>query len=54
MGVHVIVWGVSVGLYKYANTGKDLWGWSCGDAADEIQDEVKSFLDFGKLCTMQV
>jgi len=53
MGVHVIVWGVSVGLYKYANTGKDLWGWSCGDTADKIQDEVKSFLDFGKLCTVQ-
>ena len=36
-----------------ANTGNDLWGWSCG-GADAIEEEVKSFINFGQLCTIQV
>jgi len=35
------------------SNGKDLWGYSCSGQADKLQEEVKSFLDFGKLCTMQ-
>ena len=54
LAVHVLVWAVSMGLFKMANTGKDLWGWSCGAGADAIQEEVISFVDFGKLCTTQV
>jgi len=57
LGVHVVIWFVAAGAYKVANVkgnGKDLWGYSCGDEADAIQAEVQSFLDFGKLCTMQV
>ena len=54
LAVHVIVWAVSMGLFKMANSGKDLWGYSCGSQADAIQEEVKSFIDFGKLCTTQV
>jgi len=56
LGVHVVIWFVAAGAYKVANVkgnGKDLWGYSCGDEADAIQAEVQSFLDFGKLCTMQ-
>lgn len=34
--------------------GKTLWGYSCGDEAEKIQEEVMSFVDFGKLCDMQV
>jgi hypothetical protein len=52
--VEVIVWAVTTGLYRMANTGHDLWGWSCGPTSDEIQPLVQSFLDFGKLCTVQV
>ncbi len=54
LAVHVLVWAVSIGLFKMANTGKDLWGYSCGSQADAIQEEVQSFVDFGKLCTTQV
>lgn len=57
MFVHVLVWIFGAGAYKYAEAtsgGKDLWGYSCGSQADSIADKVKSFLDFGKLCTMQV
>lgn len=56
MFVHVLVWIFGAGAYKYSEVtggGKDLWGYSCGSEADKIADEVKSFVDFGKLCTMQ-
>lgn len=50
----VIAWAVTTGLYKMANTGHDLWGWSCSPASDQIQPLVQSFLDFGQLCTVQM
>jgi len=53
LAAHVVAWGVSMGLFKMANTGHDLWGHSCSSQADAIQEQVKSFLDFGKLCTLQ-
>jgi hypothetical protein len=51
--VHIVVWAVAVGLFMMASDGTDLWGHSC-DVSDEIQQSVESFLDFGKLCTVQV
>ena len=54
LGAHVVVWAVAMGLFKMASTGKDLWGYSCGSEADTIQEQVQSFLDFGRLCTLQV
>ena len=54
LAAHVVVWAVAMGLFKMANTGKDLWGYSCGPESDAIQEQVKSFVDFGKLCTLQV
>jgi hypothetical protein len=51
---HFVVWAVAMGLFKMASTGKDLWGYSCSPESDAIQAQVKSFLDFGKLCTLQV
>jgi hypothetical protein len=57
LGTRVLVWGVGAGLFRMAYdsyNGKDLWGYSCSSIADQIQAEVESFLDFGKLCTMQV
>lgn len=53
LAAHVVVWAVAMGLFKMANTGKDLWGYSCGPEADAIQEQVKSFVNFGKLCTLQ-
>ena len=37
-----------------ANTGTDLWGWSCGDSADFIQPQVQFYLNFNDLCMIQV
>jgi hypothetical protein len=54
LGAHVLVWAAGMGLFRMARTGKDLWGYSCSSTADQIHAEVESFLDFGKLCTMQV
>lgn len=54
LGVRVVVWASAAGLFKMAETGNDLWGYSCSDAADKIADEVQSFVDFGQLCTVQV
>lgn len=51
--VHFAAWAVVTGLFKMANTGSDLWGYSCGSVSDQIQPQVQSFLDFGKLCTVQ-
>jgi len=50
---HGIIWAINMGLFKMANTGNDLWGWSCGNVADEIQSEVKSYLNFNILCSIQ-
>ena len=54
LGAEVIVWAVTSGLYKMADTGKDLWGYTCGLTADQIEAQVKDFVDFGKLCSTQV
>lgn len=53
LAAHVVVWAVSAGAFKMASNGHDLWGWSCSTNADAIQEEVKAFMDFGKLCTIQ-
>jgi hypothetical protein len=53
-GLHVVVWGFAIGAYKMGRTESSLWGYSCSDKSDAIQAQVKSYLNFGKLCTMQV
>ncbi|KAF4624490.1 hypothetical protein G7Y89_g13682 [Cudoniella acicularis] len=53
LAAHLVAWVVAAGLYRYGRTGNDLWGYSCSDKADAVQEQVQSFLDFGKLCTMQ-
>jgi len=50
---YFVAWAVSTGLFQMANTGKDLWGWSCSPASDAIQPQVQSYLDFGRLCLIQ-
>jgi len=54
LAIHVVVWAVGMGLFKMASVAEhDLWGYSCGSLSDQIQPEVQSYLDFGKLCTVQ-
>jgi len=50
---HGIIWAINMGLFKMANTGNDLWGWSCGTISDEIQSQVQSYLNFSILCELQ-
>ena len=40
--------------YRAGRTESDLWGWSCSDKADAIQEQFSSVVDFGKLCDTQV
>lgn len=53
LAVHVVSWAVAAGLFKMAQTGTDLWGYTCSSRADEIQVQVNSFVNFGKLCNLQ-
>ena len=58
MVAHVIIWAVSVVIYRYGKepvdgSFKDLWGWTCSTAADEIQSQVTN-IDYAQYCTVQV
>lgn len=55
LGIEVIVWLATSAIYRVADTGTDLWGYSCGKQADKkLLAEAESFIDFGKLCSTQV
>jgi hypothetical protein len=54
LGIRIVVWAVAAGLFRMGRTGSSLWGYSCSPFTDQIHDQVKSFVDFGKLCTLQV
>ena len=54
IAVHAIVWAVTMGLFKMANDGTDLWGYTCGNESDQIQAQVQSYLNFNNLCMVQV
>lgn len=51
---HVVFWAVVAGLFRMAETETDPWGYTCSSRADEIQVKAKSFVNFGKLCNLQV
>ncbi|MCJ1404119.1 hypothetical protein MMC11_007344 [Xylographa trunciseda] len=53
MAVHAVVWAVTTGLFKMAENGNDLYGFSCSTEADAIQEQVQSFLNFNNLCMVQ-
>jgi hypothetical protein len=53
-GLHVVVWGFAIGAFRMGRTESSLWGFSCSDRADALQPLVQSYLNYGKLCTMQV
>lgn len=57
LGVNFVVWAVSVGVYRYGKEpvdGKfrDLWGWTCSNAAQQLQD-VLVVVNFQKFCNVQ-
>jgi hypothetical protein len=54
LAVHVIAWAVTMGLFKMANTGNDLWGFSCSPTADALTAAGKDFANYGKLCKLNV
>jgi len=53
-GAHVVAWAIAAGLFQMAKTESSLWGYACSDQAAQIQEQVQSYLQFGKLCNMQV
>ncbi|MCJ1243596.1 hypothetical protein MMC30_000793 [Trapelia coarctata] len=53
IAVHVVVWAIAMGLFKMANDGSDLWGFSCSENADAISHQVQGFLNFDNLCMVQ-
>ena len=53
ISVRVVVWGIATITYKMAQTDHSLWGYSC-NAPNETATLVESFLNFGKLCYVQV
>lgn len=54
---NLVVWIVAAGLYRgEKDTGekpKDLWGWTCSAAAQEIQDIFREQVDFNQFCNVQ-
>ena len=58
IAVHIVAWTATVIVYRYGREPvdgkfKDLWGWTCSTAADEIQPAI-SDINFQKYCTVQV
>ena len=57
--VEVLVWIASVAIYRYGKEPndegkfKDLWGWTCSSAAQDIQDQVTN-VDYDMYCDVQV
>ncbi|MCJ1414771.1 hypothetical protein MMC32_001099 [Xylographa parallela] len=53
MGAHVAVWVATAVAYRLGQTGNDLWGWTCSDKADQIQDQFQAVIDFNNFCNVQ-
>ena len=50
----VLKWIAVAILYRVGKTTKDLWGWSCDERADKIQQFYVDQLNFHTLCLEQV
>jgi len=50
---HVGMWIPTAAAYRIGKTGKDLWGWSCSEKAQQIQFAFKGVIDFKKACNVQ-
>ncbi|MCJ1390632.1 hypothetical protein MMC18_003493 [Xylographa bjoerkii] len=53
MGAHIAVWIATAVAYRLGKTGNDLWGWTCSDKADQIQDQFQAVVDFNNFCNVQ-
>ncbi|MCJ1292424.1 hypothetical protein MMC34_003974 [Xylographa carneopallida] len=53
MGAHIAVWIATAVAYRLGKTGNDLWGWTCSDKADQIQDQFQAVIDFNNFCNVQ-
>jgi uncharacterized membrane protein len=57
-GCHVVVWISAAALYRYGKdtngVHNDLWGWSCSEGADKIQDTFRNVVNFSRLCDSSV
>lgn len=57
-GIHILSWAIVTFLYRYEKDmhghNNDLWGWSCGGSAKELQNNLRSDIDFSLLCNVQV
>ncbi|MCJ1375433.1 hypothetical protein MMC20_006668 [Loxospora ochrophaea] len=55
--IHIVAWLVMTFLYRYEkslhNVNDDLWGWSCTDEANAIQQEFRTTVNFTFLCNTQ-
>lgn len=56
--IHIGSWLIVTFLYRYEKglhgNNNDLWSWSCGDSAKELQNDFHSNIDFNLLCKVQV
>lgn len=57
-GLHIGSWIIVTFLYRYEKglhgTNNDLWGWSCGNSAKELENDLHVNIDFSLLCRVQV
>ncbi|KAK5133025.1 hypothetical protein LTR08_008230 [Meristemomyces frigidus] len=54
----IVVWAVSAGIYRYGKEPvnskfRDLWGWTCSTAANELQTVVTN-INYNRYCNVQV
>lgn len=52
-GFHVVAWGFAIGAFRMGRTESSLWGFSCSSQSDALQPLVQSYLNYGRLCTVQ-
>jgi hypothetical protein len=51
--MRVVAWIVASVLFKAGNSGRDLWGWSCG-GADGLGTALQAVVNFGMICQTNV
>lgn len=49
----VVVWIVTVTLYRSEKKTEDLWGWTCSAVARTLQEEFSDVVKFNKWCQVQ-
>jgi len=57
-GAQILFYAMAVGIYRYgkepvAGHFRDLWGWSCSPAANQVQASILD-VNFSQYCSIQV